>query len=881
MNLKGEKKDDDESYVPFLGLEKGIVLQEKRLFNDTNVNPRKCSVLITKILYLLVQGDKFTKQEATDVFFAVTKLFQSKDIPLRRMMYLLLKELSTISDDVIIVVSSLTKDINSKNDLYRANAIRVLSKITDASLLPQVERYLKQSIVDKDAHVASAAIASGIHLMRTSPDLVKRWVNEVQEALSSKSAMVQYHALALLHQIKQHDRLAVSKLVASLVRGSVRSPYANCLLIRFAAEVMEDSEDRSYFDFLESCLRNKSEMVVYEAARALCSLRKEVSAKDLTPAITVLQLFLSSPKPTLRFAAVRTLNKVAMTHPVLVTTCNLDMENLITDNNRSIATLAITTLLKTGNESSVDRLMKQISNFMGDISDEFKIVVVDAIRVLTIKFPQKHRSLMSFLANILREEGGFEYKKAIVESILAVIVQIPESKEAGLSHLCEFIEDCEFTFLSTKILHLLGKEGPNTNSPSKYIRYIYNRVSLENAYVRASAVSALAKFGIKLEHLRPSIIVLLKRCVHDNDDEVRDRATFYLQVLEGQDKDQSVKLVTDVELNLPLGNLETALHEHMKHPSATPFDVTTVSTEEEEQPIKEKKKEVGGGGVGGGARPSGDKTAEDRASNDQPADTSYAAQLAQIPQFASFGRLYKTSPSVELTESETEYVVSCVKHIFSDHIVFQFNVTNTLSEQQLERVTVRMEPQGGKFRVQGSVPAPVLQYQIPGTTYVAVQYPKGGHPTASFTNTLKFTVKEVDSAGEVDESGYDDEYQLEEIEVTMSDYIKKTVVTSFQEEWEALGEEAEAVEVFNLSTMKTLQDAVKEISTYLGMQPVDRSEVVPPKKTKHVLWLAGRFVGDVQVLARARMKQAEQGVAMELAVRSPDAELSAAMASAI
>lgn len=37
-------------------------------------------------------------------------------------------------------------------------------------------------------------------------------------------------------------------------------------------------------------------------------------------------------------------------------------------------------LFQTGNESSVDRLMKQISSFMSEISDEFKIVVVDAIR---------------------------------------------------------------------------------------------------------------------------------------------------------------------------------------------------------------------------------------------------------------------------------------------------------------------------------------------------------------------------------------------------------------------------------------------------------------------------------------------------------------------
>ena len=43
--------------------------------------------------------------EATEVFFATTKLFQSKDISLRRLVYLAIKEMSTIADDVIIVTS--------------------------------------------------------------------------------------------------------------------------------------------------------------------------------------------------------------------------------------------------------------------------------------------------------------------------------------------------------------------------------------------------------------------------------------------------------------------------------------------------------------------------------------------------------------------------------------------------------------------------------------------------------------------------------------------------------------------------------------------------------------------------------------------------------
>ena len=113
-----------------------------------------------------------------------------------------------------------------------------------------------------------------------------------------------------------------------------------------------------------------------------------------------------------------------------------------------------------------------------------------------------------------------------MDSILCLIKAIPEAKESGLAHLSEFIEDCEFTYLSSQILHLLGDQGPSTADPSKYIRFIYNRVILENATIRASAVCALAKFGQNCPQLRPSILVLLRRCLYDNDDGARPRRVF-------------------------------------------------------------------------------------------------------------------------------------------------------------------------------------------------------------------------------------------------------------------------------------------------------------------------------------------------------------------
>ena len=92
-----------------------------------------CALVLMSYLSfgILSQGTQLNSTEATETFFAVTKLFQSKDVTLRRLVYLAIKEMSRIADDVIIVTSSLTKDMTGKEDQYRASAIRALCTVID------------------------------------------------------------------------------------------------------------------------------------------------------------------------------------------------------------------------------------------------------------------------------------------------------------------------------------------------------------------------------------------------------------------------------------------------------------------------------------------------------------------------------------------------------------------------------------------------------------------------------------------------------------------------------------------------------------------------------------------------------------------------------
>jgi len=664
---------------------------------------------------------------------------------------------------------------------------------------------------------------------------------------------------------------------------------------------------RSGYAFLEASLRHKSEMVVYEAAKAICAL-PNIEPQELSPAINVLQLFLSSPKPTVRFAAIKTVSQVAIGHPRMVSKCNEDLEGLISDSNRSIATLAITTLLKTGSENSIDRLLKQISVFLSEIPDEYKITIVRSLQRLCLTYPAKHRVLVGFLSNFLREEGGFDFKRSIVNSIVSLMKQVPETTESSLLHLCEFIEDCEFTMLSTQILHLLGELGPGTQAPARYIRFIYNRVILENSAVRAAAVAALSKFAARCPSLRTSIVTLLKRSLDDEDDETRDRASIAVNVLkDAMDEfpyvppDEDAEVVEEPAPDVPqagdpaafvllqglpmsFDRLSRSIQAYTKAPTAMEStEELTFSAlpivEESEEPEPDTMDDVGGD--------ADLMAAVSGAEEEKKEVVDPAAAVYAIPELASLGRVFRSSAPTELSEEETEYVVRCIKHVMPEHIILQFIIQNTVEDQRLVNCTVAIEGDSQCFEVAGEVAAESIKYGETANAFTVVtRNPDEPLAPCNFECALHFGVIQVDpKSGEDESDAFDEEYPLEELELSTSDFMAKVAVPDFRASWEEVGNTNEVLEKFALQ-FKKQDDAVAAVIDFLGMQPCDGTGHIKSGeggKKPHMLHLSGVFVGGMNVLARAQVAASgdASGVLLKIAVRSDDPTVSRMVADCI
>eukprot|EP00397_Hematodinium_sp_SG-2012_P002291 GEMP01002297.1.p1 GENE.GEMP01002297.1~~GEMP01002297.1.p1 ORF type:complete len:807 (+),score=146.51 GEMP01002297.1:405-2825(+) len=804
--------------------------------------------------------------------------------------------------EIFMVTGCLQKDINGKNDAFRANAIRTLAKIIDASMAAQIDRFLKTALVDKNAFVASSALMCGISLMKTCPEVVKRWVTEIQESINSPHPMVQYHALALMYEIKKNDRLALHKVVTQLARSGLQNPMAECILVRIATTALvtetDPSIEKPLIGFLDHSLRNKNEMVTYEAARSFVRLAlleensqgSTVRGYDFMHAITILQIFLTSPKPVVRFAAIRTLNELAMKRPQVVARCNCDMEPLLTDPNRPTATLALTTLLKTGHESNVDRLVKQISSFMTDLTDVFKMEVVRAVKGLCLQYPAKYKVLMSFLSTNLREEASNDFKTELVDAITLIMETLPQTREIGLLHMCEFIEDCEYPALCQRILAFLADMVPTTSQPSKYVRFIYNRLILENAVVRGAAVDALAKIAMRCKPLRRDILVLLESAQNDNDDEVRDRIFLYRQAI-GSSIDDAIETdsgfddLMSSELPFSVDALFYSLGAHVQDTSrnTTLFQVKNLPTDEQykiqQDSLVQSTPKVGAGGAAAAGRP----TESDMGA--RPAGALMAEELlstlsAAVPQDVLGNLQFSCNPQA-LTETEAEFPVKVIKHMFERHIVLEFTVSNTIEGCTLENVQLRL---GGVvanvLRQVGALAISQLAYEQNASAYLIYEKVQQNLvASGSFTANLVFLNKEDD-----DDLGYDDDAQLDGFAIATKDYIFPQLLPQgqFKAAWEKIGASGHEAQAKLSLNFKSLEAAVEGVVAVLNMQACDDSATVVAEKRSHNLMLNGIFVGGIGILVWCLIcMDPTHGCVMKLTARSNNSEVCESVAAAL
>ena len=115
-----------------------------------------------------------------------------------------------------------------------------------------------------------------------------------------------------------------------------------------------------FLDYLFKQTHTNAETSVFEACKALMEL-PNLSNKEIQPALSTLTIFLLSASSVVKFGALKIINRF-ISNPIRATLLGStsEIEAIMSDNNRSLSSLAISILLKVCKDENVEKLLNQI-----------------------------------------------------------------------------------------------------------------------------------------------------------------------------------------------------------------------------------------------------------------------------------------------------------------------------------------------------------------------------------------------------------------------------------------------------------------------------------------------------------------------------------------
>jgi coatomer protein complex subunit gamma len=225
-----------------------------------------------------------------------------------------------------------------------------------------------------------------------------------------------------------------------------------------------------------------------------------------------------------------------------------------------------------------------------------------------------------------------------------------------------------------------------------------------------------------------------------------------------------------------------------------------------------------------------------------------------LDELSSYGQLQFKTDAIDLTEADSEFVVSYFINVYAAHIVFEFLCTNTVEALTLSNVSVMLEG----VPIIKTIAAESIKYQQTASMCCVIERDRRSI-FARFKATLLYSQEDDEQQ---------EEWNLDYVVLGTKIWLQRTVVNKFDDVWESL-HPCEFI-VMTIPKVKTVAHAISRFEEVLGMEKL--SEEKDRKKT--TVKLSGKQPDGTLVLILGQFGLSNRNIVCRIAVASSSADLS-------
>ncbi|GIX84543.1 AP-3 complex subunit beta-1 [Caerostris extrusa] len=526
-----------------------------------------------RIIGMIAKG-----KDASDLFPAVVKNVVSKNIEVKKLVYVYLVRYAEEQQDLALLsISTFQRALKDPNQLIRASALRVLSSIRVPVIVPIMMLAIRDAVNDMSPYVRKTAAHAIPKLYNLDPEQKDQLIEVLEKLLSDKTTLVMGSAVMAFEEvcperidlIHKNYRKLCNLLVDVEEWGQV---IIINMLIRYARSQFADpnefddgknEEDKPFYDSDNSHSKDEEEtknaknyVMDPDHRLLLRNCKPLLQSRNSAVVMGVVQLYYYlAPRSEVNIVA-KALIRLTKSHREIQSVILSTIATLTTrykgmfepylksffvrsSDPTHIKLLKLEILTNLATEGNVSFILREFQSYVSSSDMDFVGATIQAIGRCASSISEVTDTCLGKLVSLLSNRNEIIVAESVVVIKKLLQMQITEHKDIIID-MSRLMDRIAVPMARASILWLIGEYADKVSKIAPdVLRKVAKTFSNEKDIVKLQTINLAAKlYLINSKQTNLLVQYVFNLAKYDTNYDIRDRARFLKQLIMPADRDR-------------------------------------------------------------------------------------------------------------------------------------------------------------------------------------------------------------------------------------------------------------------------------------------------------------------------------------------------------
>ncbi|XP_037608423.1 AP-3 complex subunit beta-1 isoform X2 [Sebastes umbrosus] len=522
-----------------------------------------------RVVGLIAKG-----KNASELFPAVVKNVASKNIELKKLVYVYLVRYAEEQQDLALLsISTFQRALKDPNQFIRASALRVLSSIRVSIIVPIMMLAIKEAAADLSPYVRKTSAHAIQKLYSLDPDQKEQLIEVIEKLLKDKSTLVagsvvmsfdevcpdridlihkNYRKLCnLLVDVEEWGQVVIISMLTRYARTQFTSPWKE-------GAMFDENNEKAFYDSDSEEKKEPTEDKPYimdpDHRLLLRNTKPLLQSRNTAVVMSVAQLYWHlAPKHEVNIVT-KSLVRLLRSHREVqyivlqnIATMSIQRKGMFEPFMKSfyvrstdathIKTLKLEILTNLANEANISTILREFQTYVKSQDKPFAAATIQAIGRCATNISDVTDTCLNGLVLLLsnRDETVVAESVVVIKKLLQTQ---PTQHSEIIKHMAKLFDNITVSMARASILWLMGEycERVPKIAPD-VLRKMAKTFTAEEDIVKLQTVNLAAKLYLtnsKQTKLLTQYILNLGK--YDQSYDIRDRTRFIRQLIVPNEK---------------------------------------------------------------------------------------------------------------------------------------------------------------------------------------------------------------------------------------------------------------------------------------------------------------------------------------------------------